>query len=207
MSQQTSGFNHLLLPTQNHPFAQNSSLTSHLQRLYDPSHTAAMLQQLSQNNAAFDARTHATPTQMNITMEQLMRAQLEQQQMIDRYAHQLPPHSTAAASSAANDRDMILRQQLYAAHLRANAPPPPQTTTPSLETLIELHRQQQLLAASRGFPTASTMPTLPTSQMSQMSQMSHMLGLGGYGKMPFTASLEQLARHKRDDLFPPAPPR
>jgi len=162
-----------LLMSSQNPLMASSSLAAQLQRLYDPANINLM-----QQTAPLDSRV----------MEQLLRVQAEQQ-MVERYQQQ--PNNAAILA----ERDLLFRQQLFAASQqmqRGPPQPPPQT---GLEALIEAQRQQQFMvaaaAAARAFPGAGNV-NVSTAQL-----------LAGYGKMPFTAGLEHLARHRRDDLYPP----
>lgn len=173
----------------------------------------------SQLNAAAAVQQHGASASGALD---LMRLQMEQQ-MMDRYA----AAAVAQSSNNQLDlmRQQIyaaqLRQQQQQQQQAAATAVQQQ---PSLETLLEMQRQQQqqqqLLQASRGLPAGFTLsaaglpsaPSLPQGLASQMFGSSPLMQMGGaaaaaaaanlqqslYAKNPYSNTLEQLARQKRD---------
>ncbi|KAL4003781.1 hypothetical protein ACH3XW_9025 [Acanthocheilonema viteae] len=147
----------------------------------------------------------------------LVRMQVEQQ-MMDRYMVALSSASGMGSNTSMTPTPNfeLMRQQLFAAQMRQ------QQSQPSLEALLEMQRQQhqqqqQLYNASRGLPSTYTPGGIPAAGLPQglgaASGLfnSNLMSLGSAaaaanlqqalysGKNPYSNTLEQLARQKRDE--------
>lgn len=155
----------------------------------------------------------------------LVRLQMEQQ-MMERYMAALSSASalgaTVATSMAAPSFD-FMRHQLFAAQMRQQAQQQQQQqqqAQPTLDALFEMQRQQQqqqLLTATRNLSSGYSALTAPNPGATNLQQSlgaaaglfntPHLMSIGAaanlqqalYGKNPYSNTLEQLARQKRDE--------
>ncbi|VDN03990.1 unnamed protein product [Thelazia callipaeda] len=237
---------------QPHPLSAITSQAQNIyqsQRLFDPSMTAAMFQQMQSMEAlrqsAASAQMNSNPagagshvpvsgapqgappqSQPPPSSIDLVRMQMEQQ-MMDRYMIALSSASGIGSNNTmtASSNFELMRQQLFAAHMRQ------QSQQTSLEALLEMQRQQQqqLFNVSRGLPSSYTLAggappgSIPGSAAAAAAAAaglpqglgaaaglfnSNLMALGNAanlqqalynGKNPYSNTLEQLARQKRED--------